>query len=57
MALFYPVGAFLVHHVYRCIHAILAIANTASAFECVYVLYNLYYTMHTDYAFILYNAY
>ena len=31
---------FLVHHVYRCIHAILAIANTASAFECVHISYS-----------------
>ena len=52
MALFYHVGAFLVHHVYRCIHAILAIANTASAFECVHISCNLYYTMHTGYASI-----
>ena len=40
MALFYPVGAFLIHHVYICMHAILAIANTASAFECVHISYN-----------------
>ena len=42
MALFYPVGAFLVHHVYRCIHAILAIANTASV--CIFHIMNTDYT-------------